>query len=316
MKTPEQTILDRYIRGFASPQEKLEVDGWARKSEENAKLLSDMRAIYVSALLSDEELEINNTAVRKAGKPGRTFRFAAAATAFAAIVAVAVVLFRNLPESVSEPRLLATVTSDKGQQTTYTMDDGTSVRLNAGSSLEIYECRDMRLVKLNGEAFFDVARNEEMPFVVETEKIKVKVLGTRFDVNAYGDDPSVVLVSGSVKVQECGEEDWTEIDPGQRYVYNSYTGKKEIMNVEADNYVSWTEGYLKFNSATLEFVFGQLQNYYSVPIIYKDNASVKVLLSGKLELNGGLDVALGNLSDLVPMAWSKSDNNTISLIFN
>lgn len=316
MKTPEQTILDRYIRGFASPQEKLEVDGWARKSEENAKLLSDMRAIYVSALLSDEELEINNTAVRKAGKPGRTFRFTAAATAFAAIVAVAVVLFRNLPESVSEPRLLATVTSDKGQQTTYTMDDGTSVRLNAGSSLEIYECRDMRLVKLNGEAFFDVARNEEMPFVVETEKIKVKVLGTRFDVNAYGDDPSVVLVSGSVKVQECGEEDWTEIDPGQRYVYNSYTGKKEIMNVEADNYVSWTEGYLRFNSATLEFVFGQLQNYYSVPIIYKDNASVKVLLSGKLELNGGLDVALGNLSDLVPMAWSKSDNNTISLIFN
>lgn len=315
MKTPEQTILDRYIRGLASPQERLEVDGWARKSEENAKLLSDMRAIYVSALLSDEELEINNTAVRKAGKSGRTFRFAAA-IAFAAIVAVAAVLFRNMPETVSEPRLLTTVTSDKGQQTTYTMDDGTSVRLNAGSSLEIYECRDMRLVKLNGEAFFDVARNEEMPFVVETEKIKVKVLGTRFDVNAYGDDPSVVLVSGSVKVQECGEEDWTEIDPGQRYVYNSYTGKKEIMNVEADNYVSWTEGYLRFNSATLEFVFGQLQNYYSVPIIYKDNASVKVLLSGKLELNGGLDVALGNLSDLVPMAWSKSDNNTISLIFN
>lgn len=304
--------LNRYVRGMASEKERLAVNRWASESKANEEILKSYRDVYVSLLLLDDGTPVRNDYSRK--RPV-FWKYLAACVSLAACVLLFVVAFHSTGERTAPaPILINTITSPEGKQTEYIMADGTKVSLNAGSTLEVYECDDKRLTKLTGEAFFDVAHNEALPFIVETEKISIKVFGTTFDVNTYSENPSVVLVSGSVKVQDTTGE-WTTISPGQKYTFDSLTSRREITNVEADNYVSWVEGYLRFTPATLEFVFSQLENYFSTPILFKPDINSKTLISGKLELRGGLEAALSNLKDLVPMKWTRSDNNTVTITF-
>lgn len=304
--------LNRFIRGTASEKERLAVNRWASESKANEEILKSYRDIYVSVLLLDDGTPVRNDYSRKHPV---FWKCLTAGVSLAACLLIFFVSVHSAGEKTAPaPILLNTITSPEGKQTEYSMADGTKVCLNAGSTLEVYKCDDKRLTRLTGEAFFDVAHDEELPFIVETDNISVKVFGTTFDVNAYNDNPSVVLVSGSVKVQDATGE-WTAISPGQKYTFDALTSRREITNVEADNYVSWVDGYLKFTPATLEFVFSQLQNYFSTPILYKSDVNSKTRISGKLELRGGLETALSNLKDLVPMKWTRSDNNTITITF-
>ena len=150
------------------------------------------------------------------------------------------------------------------------LPDGTKVWLNAGSRLTYagndssWEHRD---VTLEGEAFFDVMRDENHPFTVHTGNIRVRVLGTRFNVrnSSVSGDYQVVLSSGRVDVSVPGQED-IKLSPGEMMECSKTSGTCSVRKVEASNYTSWTGDAIRFDNRTLKDIAVNLEHRYNVRV--------------------------------------------------
>lgn len=138
----------------------------------------------------------------------------------------------------------------KGKTFTLVLSDGTVVHLNADTKLtfpsNFHPGKD-REVFLNGEAYFEVVENKDAPFKVQTNDLKITVLGTQFLVNTYNQDPFAVLTEGSVALQIADQPSpKTVIIPGQKATLKSQ--KFEIKQVNTANYLSWIHGELVFEN--------------------------------------------------------------------
>lgn len=152
------------------------------------------------------------------------------------------------------------------------LSDGSLVHLNAGSQLKYPEhfTASERKVYLQGEAYFEVTPNKEKPFIVQTSNTDIQVLGTKFNVSAYPDEKLVatVLVEGSVKVSEKETNESTNVilTPGQLALWNKTTEKMNVTKVDVEDFTSWIEGKLVFESKTFEEMLRVLQRKYNVTI--------------------------------------------------
>jgi len=171
-----------------------------------------------------------------------------------------------------------TVTTPRGGQYQLSLPDGSKVWLNAASSLRfpVSFSEDKRVVKLEGEAFFEVAasigKNGKRPFIVEVNGMEVEVLGTHFNIMAYGDEPDTktTLIEGSVKVSNGSSV--AMLKPGQQALTkagNTATGIR--INKEADvaEATAWKDGNFQFNHADLETVMRQVARWYDVDVTYE-----------------------------------------------
>ncbi len=162
----------------------------------------------------------------------------------------------------------------KGNVYELELADGTHVWLNAESELS-YPTRfsgEMREVRLKGEAFFDVTKNQDIPFVVRTDEVAVRVLGTSFNVSAYQSDQMarVTLVGGSVAVKVDGGEEF-RIVPSEQFCYNKEKHESGIRVVDTDLYTSWVKGEYIFRSATLDEIFNKLLHWYDFTVCYEND---------------------------------------------
>ena len=178
--------------------------------------------------------------------------------------------------------------------------DGTRVWLNSATKLIFprnFSGSERRVI-LSGEAFFEVARDESKPFIVETSRMDVKVLGTRFNVNAYADNEEVsaTLVNGSVEVSS-GKQKPMVLVPGEQAYGNAGELEKREVNVRL--YTSWIDGRFLFNNAELEEIAKQVSRWYDVKIFFT-NENVK-----KIRFTGGM-VKFKPLDDLIRMIESTS----------
>lgn len=155
------------------------------------------------------------------------------------------------------------------------LEDGSVVHLNAGSELKIpvsfkKDCRD---VWLKGEAFFDVTPDKNRLFTVHTEKAKISVLGTEFDVRAYEDEKEVIttLVTGMVEV--CSGAVADRLSPGEQ-ARVAEPGKISTGKVDVYPYIAWKTGRMFFEDAPLEQIMTELQRWYDFEIFYA-NPGVK-----------------------------------------
>jgi len=315
-------LLNRYLSGEATEAERLQVAEWVGESEQNATELNELRMISEAFLLSDPKdgkMEIG--ARRRSHR--RIIVWSCIGSAVAAVLAVGALFlgFSGRMDNASESNLLAvtTLSAPVGQQTETILTDGTRVCLNSGSVLEILPTvGGERRVRLDGEAFFDVAKVEGQSFTVYAGPVNVKVLGTAFDVNSYRESASVVLVRGSVKVEsQLTDGEGTieyQLVPGQMFLRKPETGSGTITDVEAEDFVSWTRGYIQLDRLTLDEILGQLKDYYGVRIDASAISGDSYVFSGKLELCPSLDATLDNLSVLVPVSYTKSEENSYCVI--
>ena len=159
-----------------------------------------------------------------------------------------------------------------GRSSQVMLSDGTKVWLNAGSQLmypSVFS-KNQREVLLIGEAFFDVIRNEESPFIVRTDFVDIEVLGTNFDVSAYPDDRifETILVSGSISVEIKKEgflsgKEKVVLNPNQMISLNKKEGVSKVSEVDVSVYISWKDGMLKFEKQDLSRVLRKLERYYN-----------------------------------------------------
>ena len=189
-----------------------------------------------------------------------------------------------------------------GRRSTLTLNDGTKVWINSGSKLVFPAEFDKhkREVFVEGEVFLDVTHDAEKPFIVHTQAIDVKVLGTQFNVSAYADrsDLQVVLVSGEVEIRKDGAAKEI-LKPNQMLTYHEESHDFAVTVVDVEDYTAWKDGYYVFYSQDLSAVFGKLSKYYNVQFQCDDKLK-KLVCSGKLDLKDDLQDVLKSLKKAAP----------------
>jgi ferric-dicitrate binding protein FerR (iron transport regulator) len=198
--------------------------------------------------------------------------------------------------------IINTISTPMGGQYRVHLPDGSSVWLNAGSSLR-YPVRFLgaeRKVTLTGEAYFEVEKNiskvKNIPFIVLTDKQEVTVLGTHFNINAYTDEPIIktTLIEGAVKVNRVGAPgDAVLLKPGQQS--SMAAGKLSVSFVNTEEAIAWKNGVFLFNDADLKTVMRSIARWYDVEVLYEGELPNKEF-SGDIYRNLNLNQVLDVLS--------------------
>lgn len=178
-----------------------------------------------------------------------------------------------------------------GNQSRVVLADNTIVWLNAGSRL-VYPTRfkgKNREVMLFGEAFFEVSKNPERPFIVKTSDLQIKVLGTKFNVSAYTEDAVIqtVLKEGRVAVRRNKatflERDLV-LEPNQMASYNKGSDDTRVYSVDVDYYTLWIKGLLSFDETDYSQVLKKVERFYNVSFHFSEPSLGAIRISGKLDL--------------------------------
>lgn len=164
-----------------------------------------------------------------------------------------------------------TLTTPRGKSFQLVLSDGTKVWINTESSLRYpvaFKGKERR-VELKGEACFEVAKNEKCPFIVSSEGMETKVLGTTFNIRSYKtEDRHVTLVQGKVEVTNTASHESVMLRPGQDLTYTE-TGEENISRVNVAVYTAWTEGMFYFEDASLKDIMRSLGRWYNVNIDFE-----------------------------------------------
>ena len=204
-----------------------------------------------------------------------------------------------------------------GKKSMILLADGTKIWLNAGSQLAFPAVfsDEIRQVTLVGEAFFDVAKNPEKPFIVKTSDLSVQVLGTRFDISAYPEDKVIqtVLEEGKVYLKYLGKgilnrEYAIEMQPNQIVELDKASGTASRKMVDVSKYISWKDGLLEFEKVDLERALKQVERFYDIKILLSDDAIRSYKLSGKLDLKDEPEKVLNVIKLTVPINWQRKSN--------
>ena len=183
-----------------------------------------------------------------------------------------------------------------GKTSEVILSDGTKVFLNAGSRLVFPENfkGKTREVFLIGEAYFDVKHDQNHPFIVQLSDLRVKVLGTKFNISAYAADNVIetVLAEGKVAMERNNAglfERATELVPDQMASFDRTTKETNVKAVNVNNYTLWTKGLLQFENTDLNRITKRLERYYNIKIEFAQPLLGGLRISGKLELKEDQD---------------------------
>jgi transmembrane sensor len=196
-----------------------------------------------------------------------------------------------------------TMTTPKGGQYQLTLSDGTKVWLNAASSITYPTAftTNTREVSITGEVYFEVNKNPSKPFIVNTIKEKITVLGTAFNVNVYRDEPEskTSLIDGSIKI---GQQ---LLQPGEAYM----NGKVIQTNTAQD--IAWKNGGFDFENIDIKTAMRQVSRWYDVNVIYEGNIP-DVEIGGKIGRDLTLSQVLRSLSGIG--VKTKLNGNTVIVL--
>ncbi|TKG95025.1 DUF4974 domain-containing protein [Puteibacter caeruleilacunae] len=206
-----------------------------------------------------------------------------------------------------------------GKKTVLTLNDGTKVWLNAGSRFAFpqkFEGNE-REVFLDGEGYFEVAKNRAKPFIVSSKNLNIKVLGTKFNVSSYNVDnfSETVLLEGSVKISSRNKllNEKVIMTPNQ---IASYDVENKVMalssDTDPDRFISWINDWYEFNHVGLDRVLTKLERYYNVTFEYSDDLIENALpITGKLDLKGSLQEVIFVLTKVADVDCEFLDDRII-----
>lgn len=203
-----------------------------------------------------------------------------------------------------------------GKTTFLTLSDGTKVWINAGSKIlypSVFEGKK-REIYLTGEAYFDVAKHEKQPFIIKTNELDVRVLGTKLNITAYDNEneQTVVLVSGKVDVNSKNDKTSYNMVPNQLFSYDLRSKETDLKNVDVTGYISWVNGYLLLQSESLDKLLGRIDRHYNTSTNFNKEEFRKVTVSGKLDMRKDLDKILEYISTTTPITY-RIDGREISV---
>jgi len=198
----------------------------------------------------------------------------------------------NNPSAIKEDEVRMNVlATPRGGQFRIVLPDGTKVWLNAESQLNFPSrfIGNERNVTLQGEAYFEVAKDKVHPFLLTANGTEVKVLGTHFSVSAYDDEEVVktTLVEGSVSVgpkqssifsSNSFKEEHAVLKPGQQAITNNKTNRINVRKIEIEDALAWKNGYFVFQNDDIKTVMQTIARWYDINVIYKGDLSKETFI--------------------------------------
>jgi ferric-dicitrate binding protein FerR (iron transport regulator) len=206
-----------------------------------------------------------------------------------------------------------TVQTNEGEKASIFLSDSTQVVLNSGSNIKYatdYNNNE-RIVRLTGEAFFNVRTNPERPFVVEMGKMTVTATGTRFNVLSYcnEDRMEATLEEGKIKVSIIGKE-IIDLKSGQQVVYSSKTNKVIVREVTTETYTSWNENKLRFIDTPFEEVLRKIARRYNVTFEIKNRELLDLKYTATF-IDESIEDVMQMLKSVSPITYEIHNRTTI-----
>lgn len=303
-------LFDKYQRAECLPEETRMVDNFFDSYKKDME--------WDESRLGDVE-GVENKILQRIGKniqpkvyksKKRRFITASAllvAASISILLYVGIMTFSiNLPEAKTNTVVNKVIRStDKGQKYSIVLSDGTKVRLNSESKLIFPQkfSGDNRVVELVGEAFFDVARNEKMPFIVKTNRLNTEVLGTSFNIKAYKDQKTTVSVAtGKVRVNAIDNGDLTfgpkenvYLLPNQQVVYDPSSSYLKKTNVDLEKFIAWKDDIILFDGVSFGEAAKTLEKWYNVKISFDKPSLINCSLLRSSYKNESLENVLKSL---------------------
>jgi ferric-dicitrate binding protein FerR (iron transport regulator) len=313
----DKSIFIKYFRGNLSKQEEKNMLDWLDESEANREEFLKERKLWDIILLNSTETSVNENKNDKI-RFERPIRWAIEFSKMAAVFMVAVgfsiwLINRN---QLKEPGKLNIVEVPIGQRVLLTLSDGSKVWLNAKSKFSYPDHfgKNNRSVELDGEALFDIVHNQDAPFVVNTPKYKVKVLGTQFNVYGYKNSNifETTLIRGKVVLSKNGTQNSpVELKPDEQFVFDSHTNKSEIHKVATMEYITWINGTFAFNDQQFSSIVQRLERYYEKNIDVQYPELMNFRFTGKFRYSDPLPVIFDVVKKNKPFNYKLIGNKYI-----
>jgi ferric-dicitrate binding protein FerR (iron transport regulator) len=284
------TVIAKYLANEANADEQQLLLEWIAEDPLHQKVFQEycnawQEAHYPSPIFNDTfAYEKFKQTINKEKSKTRYLHWYWAAACVAVLISA--VSFYLLSEN--QPTTFSTLEADTtsvtrvaplGKKVTILLADGSEIKLNSGSSIKIYQdFTKQRFVRLQGEAFFTIARDTLRPFVVEANATKTTVLGTSFNINTFDSSTQITVASGKVLVQN--ELAHAFLLPNQQAIILHKQAPIKTSTTDAESVAAWSNNILLFQQTNMRNVATQLERWYGVTVVVNDVLANKTI-SGK-----------------------------------
>ena len=239
----------------------------------------------------------SNTVAAPLIKKSASIRFLRIAAAASVIVAIAATVFFTQNSAKKNPDPIASLEkkqNTKGTKSTIQLADGSKVWLNADSKIQYPQTFEgnTREIYLDGEAFFEVAKNPKKPFIIHLANGTVRVLGTSFNIRAYNNEKVVEtsVTTGKVafipKYKNTGKkQDTVFLTPNNKVRYLFTAEKIAVSPTQASDDMAWTEGRMIFKAMRLQEIAVELERDFGIKVVFRDEAAMDYVLTGSFQNN-------------------------------
>ena len=219
---------------------------------------------------------------------------------------------KGLQHTSASDHLLTEISVNHGEHKQVTLPDGTVVHLNAGTVMRYPTefTSDIRLVEMEGEAFFNVMRDEGKPFIVRTRQADVKVLGTSFNVKAYQEDELMAVSVRTGKVEVDMPESVMRLLPNEQIIVNNTNGEILKKNEDAQKVTAWLQGGLYFNRTPISSVIHDLERMYNQEIVLDPNVVFDDYIYGEHD-NKSLEAVLNAIQYSTGIRYRKEESRIV-----
>ncbi len=255
-----------YLLNNSNSQAQNRIYHWIKKNPDNAKKFSAFKAKHVSLELASTKAYFDNIYPSK--KKSTSFlKYGVAASLIILVFSTYLFYSENLENQT------ITYSTNKNETKTVRLPDNSTIHLNAESSISFSDefDKNSRELTFTGEAIFDISHNPQKPFTIHTDDLKVRVLGTQFNIRSYPNDNSVetTLISGKVEIIRSFEKSIV-LKPEHRATYQKESKNIAVQKVILNDVIGWRDGVFVYENTSLERVIHDLQRFYNKQIIIKD----------------------------------------------
>ena len=289
MKITEDLLI-RYQKCETTQEEELAILDWLDADPANIKLLDNLDFQFSAAVL---HTQIPAQTPEKKSRFTRILKYGAIAAAVV-VIAICNGLYQSYKTRTDLEKLTTSIEVPSGQRISMTLQDGTRVWLNSGSSMEYPAVfsQDNRSIKITGEAMLDVIKDVERPFMIETFACNVKVLGTKFNIKA---DPSTgkfsaALLQGKLEISAKESDSEVILNPGEKA--DLICGKLHRSRITNPDEYLWTDGIISLQSTSFKELLEKLENAYDVRFVIRREQMPIVHCKGKIRISDGIEHAM------------------------
>lgn len=208
-----------------------------------------------------------------------------------------------------------TIDIKRGEKLQLMLHDGSSVYANSDSKIMFptkFGLKD-RTIHLEGEAYFDIEKSHNRPFIVQLEKSKIVVLGTRFNVKAYPDEENIYITldNGSITFESDFDNEKTLMKPGEALSFNKKSGISKLVAANDNNASAWTAHKIVFRNEPFDQIVRSLQRRYNIAFRVEDARAYNYSFTFSSEENIGIDAILADFERVSPLRFTQQNKEII-----